>query len=147
MNTPSRRAVIRGAAAAAPAIGKSFEQGSPNDRVNVAVVGFHGRGRGHITGFAKVPNVRIAALCDADERLFTGGVALVEKLQGHKPATEFDIRRLLERKDIDAVSIASPDYWHALMTNPDKEAIVGDAEANAMITRKYREPYVLPEKV
>ncbi len=116
MQTPSRRDLLRGAAAAAPAIGKTFAQGSPNDRINVAVVGFHGRGRGHITGFAKVPNVRIAALCDADERLFAGGVSLVEKLQGHKPATEFDIRRLLQRKDIDAVSIATPDYWHALMT-------------------------------
>jgi len=89
-------------------------QGSPNDRVNLAVVGFHGRGRGHINGFAKVPNVRIAALCDADERLFPGGVAIVEKLQGHRPATESDIRKLLERKDIDAISIATPDYYYCV---------------------------------
>ena len=91
-------------------------QSAPSDRVNMAVVGFHGRERAHINGFAKIPNVRVAALCDADERLFPGGVELVEKLQGHKPDTYFDIRKLLERKDIDAISIAAPDYWHALMT-------------------------------
>ncbi|MFB3829575.1 MAG: Gfo/Idh/MocA family oxidoreductase [Bryobacteraceae bacterium] len=109
-SSSSRRDFLKGAAVTAAA------QGSANDRINVAVVGFHGRGRGHIGGFAKVPNVRIAALCDVDERLFPGGIALVEKLQGHKPDTVVDIRKLLERKDIDAISIATPDYWHALMT-------------------------------
>ena len=69
-------------------------QSAPSDRVNMAAVGFHGRGRAHINGFAKIPNVRVAALCDADERLFPGGVELVEKLQGHKPDTYFDIRKL-----------------------------------------------------
>jgi len=112
----TRRDFVRTAALASPSIRTVLARGSPNDRVNLAVVGFHGRGRGHINSFAKVPNVRIAALCDADERLFPGGVAIVEKLQGHRPATESDIRKLLERKDIDAISIATPDYWHALMT-------------------------------
>ena len=112
----STRRVFLGGAAAAPAIRTGWAQGSPNDRVNVAVVGFHGRGQAHINEFAKIPNVRVAALCDADERLFAGGIARVERLQGHRPATEYDIRRLLERKDIDAISIATPDYWHALMT-------------------------------
>jgi predicted dehydrogenase len=108
MNT-TRRIFLLGSGAAVAA------QGAASDRVNLAVVGFHGRGRSHISGFGKLPNVRIAALCDADERLFPGGVALVEKLQGHKPDTFFDVRKLLERKDIDAISIATPDYWHALM--------------------------------
>ncbi len=116
MPSSTRRDFIRTAAVAAPAIQASLAQNSPNDRVNVAVVGFHGRGRAHINGFAKVPNVRIAALCDADERLFPEAVSLVERLQGHRPATEFDIRKLVERKDVDAISIAAPDYWHALMT-------------------------------
>lgn len=113
MPASTRRDFIRNAAVAAPAI---LTQGSPNDRINLAVVGFHGRGRSHITGFAKVPNVRIAALCNVDERLFPDAVATVERLQGQRPATEFDIRKLLERKDVDAISIATPDYWHALMT-------------------------------
>lgn len=91
-------------------------QNSPNDRINVAVVGFHWRGMDHIQAFAQMPNVRVAALCDVDERLFPSAVAEVERLSGHRPITEFDLRRLLDRKDIDAVSIATPDYWHALQT-------------------------------
>jgi predicted dehydrogenase len=115
MSSTSRRSFLQGAgaAAAAPAV---LAQRSPNEQVNVAVVGFHGRGRSHYQEFARMPNVRVAALCDADERLFPEAVAQVEKLAGYRPATEPDIRRLLERKDLDAVSIATPDYWHALMT-------------------------------
>ena len=109
---PASRREFLGAAAVA----SGWAQRSPNDTVNVAVIGFHGRGGAHINAFAKMPNVRIAALCDADERLFPKGVAQVEKLAGYKPSTEFDVRKLLERKDIDAVSIATPDYWHALIT-------------------------------
>src|SRR5712691_10681534 len=118
MPSTSRRTFLCKAAlaASAPAIGTGWAQRSPNDTINVAVVGFHGRGKDHYRAFAKMPNVRVAALCDADERLFPAAVAEVEKLAGYRPATEYDIRRLLERKDIDAVSIATPDYWHALMT-------------------------------
>jgi predicted dehydrogenase len=61
-------------------------------------------------------DVRIAALCDVDERLFPEAVASVEKAAGYRPDTVVDFRKLIERKDIDAVSIATPDYWHALMT-------------------------------
>jgi len=104
---------MKAAAASAPAVRTAL---GANEQVNVAVVGFHGRGRSHINAFARMPNVRVAALCDADERLFPEAVAVVEKLGGYRPATEPDVRRLLERKDIDAISIATPDYWHALMT-------------------------------
>src|SRR5512140_1939655 len=103
MSTTRRTFFLSGGAALAA-------NAAPSDRVNVAVVGFHGRGRAHINEFAKIPGVRVAALCDADERLFPGGVSLVERLQGHRPATAYDVRRLLERKDIDAISIATPDY-------------------------------------
>jgi predicted dehydrogenase len=111
----TRRTFLRHAAVAAPAAG-AWAQRSPNDTVRVAVVGFHGRGKSHYQAFAKMQNVKVAALCDADERLFPAAVAQIEKLAGYKPDTYFDIRRLLERKDIDAISIATPDYWHALMT-------------------------------
>jgi predicted dehydrogenase len=103
-------------AVAAASIRTVRAQDSPNDRINVAVVGFHWRGMEHIRSYAKLPNVRIAALCDVDERLFPPAVAEVERLSGHRPFTEYDIRRLLDRKDIDAISIATPDYWHALQT-------------------------------
>jgi predicted dehydrogenase len=114
----SRRRFLQSAAAAAaaPMIQTALAQDSPNERINVAVVGFHSRGMDHIRGYAKIPNVRITALCDVDERLFGPAVAEVERLSGHRPVTEVDMRRLLQRDDIDAFSIATPDYWHALQT-------------------------------
>ncbi len=60
--------------------------------------------------------VRVRYLCDVDERLFPEAVADIEQISGHKPDTETDIRRLLERDDLDAISVATPDHWHALMT-------------------------------
>jgi hypothetical protein len=84
-------------------------QASPSDTINLAVVGFRGRGQAHINAFARIPGVRIAYLCDVDERLFPGGIAAVEKIGGNRPQTETDIRRLLEKKDIDAISIATPE--------------------------------------
>ena len=119
MSERNRREFLIGAAATAGALAAArpvSAQKSANDTVNIAVVGIHGRGSAHINEFAKLPNVRIVALCDVDSRLFPEAVARVEKLTGHKPDTVGDIRKLLERKDLDAVSIATPDYWHALMT-------------------------------
>jgi len=113
----NRREFLKTAAvAAAPAVRPGWAQRSPNETVNVAVVGFHGRGRSHYQAFARMPNVKVAALCDVDERLFPAAVAQVEKIAGYRPETEVDIRKLVQRKDIEAVSIATPDYWHALMT-------------------------------
>ena len=113
----TRRDFVKAAAlAAAPAVRPSWGQKGPNDTVNIGVVGFRGRGRDHYRTFARIPGVRVAYLCDVDERLWGPAVAEVEKLAGYKPATEFDVRKLLERKDLDAISIAAPDYWHALMT-------------------------------
>jgi predicted dehydrogenase len=60
--------------------------------------------------------VNVAALCDIDEGLFAKAVANVEKISGRKPTTETDIRKILENKEIDAISIASPNHWHALAT-------------------------------
>ncbi len=64
----------------------------------------------------RIPNVRIAALCDVDERLFPERSPRSKSSAATGPRPSVDFRRLLERKDIDAVSIATPDYWHALMT-------------------------------
>jgi predicted dehydrogenase len=113
----SRREFFKKAAlAAAPAVRPAFGQRSPNDTVHVGVVGFRGRGRDHYRTFARMPGVRVAYLCDIDERLFPGAVAEIEQLAGYRPETEYDFRKLIERKDLDAVSIATPDHWHALQT-------------------------------
>jgi predicted dehydrogenase len=107
----------------APVIKKGFAKDSPNERINIAVIGVHGRGGGgpnggigHIKEFSRVPNVRVATLCDVDERLFPEKVAQAEEASGFKPKTEIDFRKVLEDKDIDAVSITTPEQWHALQT-------------------------------
>jgi predicted dehydrogenase len=112
MTNPTRRTFLQGAAMAAPALA----QPGTNDRVNIVIVGLHYRGTDLLRGFVKVPHVRIAALCDVDERLLPTAAAEVEKSAGYRPATEVDIRRLLDNKDIHAVVIATPDYWHAIQT-------------------------------
>jgi len=82
-----------------------------NSDVRVAVVGLNGRGGGHISEYRKIKGVRIAALCDVDLRV------LEAKGKSVPEAMKFqDIRKLLESKEIDAISIATTNHWHALMT-------------------------------
>ena len=121
MASDSRREFVKKAAlstglAAAPAVRTAWAQGSPNDRINLGVIGFRGRGRDHYRTFSAIPGVRVTHLCDIDERLFPGAVADIEKASGQKPQTFVDMRKMLESKDLDAVSIATPDHWHALAT-------------------------------
>ena len=85
-----------------------------NERLNIAVVGFHNRGMGLIRACTHLENVKITALCDIDQRLFANAVAEIEKRGGEKPELYTDYRKLLENKDIHAVVIATPDHWHAL---------------------------------
>jgi predicted dehydrogenase len=110
-----------GVVAGAPAIAKNLATQSPNDTINVAVIGIRSRGftyngGGHCLNLLKVPKVRIAKVCDVDARLFPQMLPELEKMTGHKVGTEIDFRRILDDKSIDAVSIASPDHWHALQT-------------------------------
>jgi predicted dehydrogenase len=86
-----------------------------NDRVRVGICGVRGRGNDHIKGFANVPNAEIAALCDVDESVLANRLGDVQKLGKAKPKAYTDIRKLLEDKDIDAISIATPNHWHSLM--------------------------------
>jgi len=81
-----------------------------NDRVRVAVCGLHGRGKDHVAGFSRVPNVEVAALCDVDENVLNAEAKRVAGAQ-----TFVDVRKLLEDKSIDAISIAVPNHWHSLM--------------------------------
>lgn len=86
-----------------------------SDRVRVAVVGLHGRGLDHIRAYSQIPNVEIAAICDVYEPVLRERLNNVEKMGLPKPATCIDIRKLLEDKSIDAISIATPNDWHSLM--------------------------------
>ncbi len=89
-----------------------------NDRIRIAVAGLNGRGKSHIDGWLKQRDVEIAYVVDPDQRVLNSRAKLVaEKSQGKsKPQTVTDIRRVLEDKNVDAVSIATPNHWHSLMT-------------------------------
>src|SRR5215470_15737762 len=86
-----------------------------NDRVRVAICGIRGRGMDHVKGYKNLANVEIAAVCDIDENVTAERIATMEKMGIRKPKTYVDIRKLLEDKSIDAISIATPNHWHALM--------------------------------
>ena len=86
-----------------------------NDRVRVAIGRFPTRPReNHIRGYGALPNVEIAALCDIDDNVMSERLSQVRKM-GFQPKTYVDIRKMLEDKSIDAVSIATPHHWHAIM--------------------------------
>ncbi len=85
-----------------------------NDRVRVGVVGLHGQGGAHVQQFSRMNDVEIAAFCDVDENVLNKAVSEFEKRGGKKPATFVDLRKLLEDKTIDAISIATPNHWHSL---------------------------------
>jgi len=89
---------------------------SANDRIRVAVLGVNGRGRDHIQGFQSLQDAEVAALCDPDRKVLAERAAQFEQRYGKKVETEVDLRKVFERKDIDAVSIATPNHWHSLAT-------------------------------
>lgn len=85
-----------------------------NDRLRVAVLGVNGRGTNHISGFMKQDNVEVATLCDPDMNISGQRAKEFEAKYGKKVSTEQDLRKVYEDKSIDAVSIATPNHWHAL---------------------------------
>ena len=87
-----------------------------SERVRVGVIGLHGRGTDHAQMFASNPGAEVVAVCDVDEATFERPVKIVQERTGKTPRVEKDFRRLLDDKTIDAVTIATPDHWHALMT-------------------------------
>jgi predicted dehydrogenase len=86
----------------------------PSDRIRMGFVGLGGMGTGRLKQFMEHADVAAVAVCDLDRKHLERAVALVEQRQGRQPETFHDFRKLVERKDIDAVMIATPDHWHAL---------------------------------
>jgi predicted dehydrogenase len=87
-----------------------------NEQINLAVIGIRGRGMDLAEGFANIANVRVKTICDIDENLFAERVKKIQQIQGLAPSTQYDLRRVFDDKDIDAVVIAAPNHWHALAT-------------------------------
>ncbi len=86
----------------------------PNEKLRVAVIGVNGQGGGHIGEWVRNPDVDLVAICDADPNAY-GKRESSFKDQKNPPKFVQDVRKLFEDKSIDAVSIATPNHWHALM--------------------------------
>lgn len=107
----TRRSFFFAAGAAAAA---SQNRVLANSKIRVAVLGVNGRGKDHIQGFMSQPNAEVAVLCDPDLRVAGKTAEMFENRYGKKPEIVQDLRKVFERKDIDAVSIATPNHWHSL---------------------------------
>ena len=114
----TRRKFIQGSAAAGAAIALPASSWGrvigANEEIRVACAGLNNRGGSHIGGLHSLPGVRVVALCDPDTNVLARRAKGFEK-NGEKVDTYKDIRDVLERDDIDVVSCASPNHWHALM--------------------------------
>lgn len=84
-----------------------------NERIRMGVVGVNSRGAALAQNFAKMQDCSVDYICDVDTRALSRGIASIEQITGSRPKGEQDLRRLFERKDLDAVIIATPDHWHA----------------------------------
>src|SRR5262245_61163278 len=87
-----------------------------NDRIRIAVGGPNGRGNSHTDAYMGMNNVEIAYLVDPDKRTYKKHLDKLAKKTALVPACLQDIRKALEDKELNAVSIATPNHWHALMT-------------------------------
>ncbi|MEQ8764572.1 MAG: Gfo/Idh/MocA family oxidoreductase [Planctomycetota bacterium] len=114
----TRRQFVQGSALGAAAMAlpswKSFQRLGANEEIRVGVVGFNSRGKSHINGLHRLDGVRVTALCDVDRNVLNAGVQEFEK-RGEKVAAVTDVRRLLDRDDIDVIATATPNHWHALI--------------------------------
>jgi predicted dehydrogenase len=109
----NRRHFLLGSAAATAAMRPNM-LASPNDTVRVACVGVRSQGREHLRHYGKMKNVEIAAICDIDDSVLNARLGDVEKMGRKRPTGYSDIRKLLEDKSIDAISIATPNHNHTL---------------------------------
>ncbi|HWA97839.1 MAG TPA: Gfo/Idh/MocA family oxidoreductase [Pirellulales bacterium] len=87
---------------------------SPNEKLRVAIVGVNGRGQSHMSGFAR-PDCEVTYICDADEDVGqTRCEAMAKKQNGRMPKYVRDMRAIFDDKEVDIVSTATPNHWHAL---------------------------------
>jgi predicted dehydrogenase len=123
MNVLTRRQFLQGSAALAGAslVGRPAaadeprpRAGAANDRIHVAVLGVHGRGRDHVRGYAGRNNCVVTHVCDADSAVAGPALADAERLQRRRPTYVQDLRRIMDDSSIHVVSIATPNHWHAL---------------------------------
>ena len=126
MTYPNRRAFIRSTsaatitAAALTSAARSVhsqedpQSQSPNEQMNAAIIGCGGRGGTHIEEMLRAKGATISHVCEVDASVADSRASQIEEKQGKRPTIVPDIRKLLEDKTIDVVTIATPNHWHAL---------------------------------
>jgi len=87
-----------------------------NETIRLGIAGLNGRGSAHVGGFVGLPNVQITYLIDPDTRVYGRHAPGIQKRGGNTPRTVQDVRQALDDNNLDAISIATPNHWHALMT-------------------------------
>lgn len=118
MSLTRRQFVARSAAVAAvglPMVARSSVLGA-NETIRFALVGCGGRGGAHVSQFGSQPGVQITAVCDPDRQRLESYAKRIEQKHGNKVEQVVDVRRLMERKGFDVVSVATMQHWHALPT-------------------------------
>jgi predicted dehydrogenase len=121
MARPNRRSFLKHTLAAAATVTVAGTKSSgrvlgANDTIRVAVAGLNGRGTAHTGAYLGMKNVQIAYIVDPDRRTYKKHLDPIAKKGMPAPQTLTDIRKALEDKELTAVSIATPNHWHALMT-------------------------------
>ncbi len=117
----TRRRFIKNTLAAAATITVAGTKSSgrvlgANEAIRLGIAGLHGRGKSHVSAFSAMEGVQVTYLIDPDTRTFPSQATAVQKRGGNQPRTVQDIRRALEDRNLDAISIAAPNHWHSLMT-------------------------------
>ncbi len=110
MSDLNRRTFLSAAAgtvATASLANRASAQG-PNDTVRAAILGVNGRGKAHMEGFTGTKRVKVAVLCDPDQKVLDARLSEFEKKYGYRPEGETDLRKVYDRKDVDVVSVATP---------------------------------------
>ncbi len=108
-----RTATASTAAIVAPTVISAKVFGA-NDRINAAVLGLNGRGKSHVKSLMAQENVQVTTLCDPDMNILQKRQKEFKETYNEDVALEQDLRRVIEDKDIDVVSIATPNHWHSL---------------------------------
>src|SRR5262245_14621512 len=113
-NSPdmTRRSLLKTAAGVAAFGIPAFQALGANETINVGCIGTGGRCQALMKALARIPNVRMAALCD----IYDVHLDQAKKIADPKAWTTKNYKDILDNKDIDAVLIGSPDHWHVPMT-------------------------------
>ena len=101
----------------ASALGRDARRPAPSNRIVMGCIGLGGQGSGNMGAFLGQPDTQVVAVCDVDKSHLAGAKKTVDQRYGSSDCKDYtDFRDLLARNDIDAISMATPDHWHAVVS-------------------------------